>query len=112
MIEEKLPTQEQFYSQLIESNISDEDYAHARNVWEAFDLKTLGEYSDLYMQTDILLLADVFENFRETCYTIYGLDPAHYLTAPSLSFDAMLKYTKIEIELLTDIDMQRPTINI
>lgn len=103
--ESQLPAKELFYSKLTESDISDADYKHAQLVWNAFGIRTLGEYSDLYMQTDILLLADVFENFRETCHTIYGLDPAHYITAPSLSFDAMLKYTKIEIELLTDIDM-------
>lgn len=103
--EDHLPSKDLFYSTLTESHISDEQYEHAQMVWDAFGVRTLGEYSDLYMQTDILLLADVFENFRETCHRIYGLDPAHYLTAPSLSFDAMLKYTKIEIELLTDIDM-------
>lgn len=100
-----LPNKNSFYSKLQESHISDEDYEHACLVWDAFDIKSLGEYSDLYMQTDILLLADVFENFRRTCHEIYGLDPAHYMTAPSLSFDAMLKYTKIDIELLTDVDM-------
>lgn len=99
-----LPTKENFYSELTESGISDSEYNFANRVWNAFNIRTLGEYSDLYLKTDILLLADVFENFRETCYNIYKLDPAHYYTAPGLSFDAMLKYTKVEIELLTDID--------
>lgn len=103
--DDRLPSKDLFYSKLTESHISDEDYKHALLVWDSFGIKSLGEYSDLYMQTDILLLADVFENFRETCYKIYGLDPAHYITAPSLTFDAMLKYTKVEIELLTDVDM-------
>lgn len=103
--EEYLPPKDDFYSTLTESNISDEDYDFATNVWKEFNIKTLGEYSDLYMKTDILLLADVFENFRVTCYENFSLDPAHYFTAPGLSFDAMLKNTGVKIELLTDIDM-------
>lgn len=103
--ETQLPTKDEFYSKLTESHISDKDYEHAVNVWDAFNIKTLSEYSDLYMKTDILLLADVFQNFRDTCQDIYGLDPAHYFTAPGLSFDAMLKFTKVKIELLTDVDM-------
>lgn len=76
--ERQLPSKEEFYSKLTESHISDKDYEHATAVWNTFNIKTLGEYSDLYMKTDILLLADVFENFRETCKNIYGLDAAHY----------------------------------
>lgn len=100
-----LPSKSEFYSKLTECEISDDNYQFATDIWQIFRIKTLGEYSDLYLKTDILLLADVFENFRENCYDIYNLDPAHYYTAPGLSFDAMLKYTNIEIELLTDIDM-------
>lgn len=103
--EKALPSKDKFHSSLTDSDISDEDYEFAIKVWNTFKIKTLGEYSDLYMKTDILLLADVFENFRETCYNIYSLDPAHYFTAPSLSFDAMLKYTKVKIHSSTDIDM-------
>lgn len=103
--ETALPPKDMFYSKLTESEISDDDYAFACKIWCEFKLKTLGEYSDLYMKTDIMLLADIFENFRMTCYENFSLDPAHYYTAPGLTFDAMLKYTKVEIELMTDIDM-------
>lgn len=100
-----LPEIKYFFSKLTESNISTEQYEHAKKVWKAFNINNLGEYIDLYMKTDILLLADVFENFRYTCFNIYKLDPAHYFTAPGFSFDAMLKYTKTKIELFVDIDM-------
>lgn len=103
--ETSLPSKEQFYSRLTESHISEDDYNFAVQVWNEFDIKTLGEYSDLYMKTDILLLADVFENFRCTCYENYKLDPAHYFTTPGLSWDAMLKYTQVELDLMTDVDM-------
>ena len=86
------------------AHINDEDYAHAKKVWETFGCKTLGDYSDLYCRTDVLLLADVFETFRRTCQEQYGLDPAHYYTSLSLSWDALLKKTGVELELLTDYD--------
>lgn len=100
-----LPSKEKFYSSLTDADISDDDYRFANQVWNGFNIATLGDYADLYMKTDILLLADVFENFRRTCQNIFKLDPAHYFTAPGLSFDAMLKFTNVEIELLTDVDM-------
>ena len=101
----KLPMKEEFYSILNNEHISDEDYKHAQNVWNTFSLKNMGEYHDLYLQSDILLLVDVFENFRKTCLEYYKLDPCHYFTSPGLSWDAMLKMTDIKLELMTDIDM-------
>lgn len=103
--ETSLPPKDKFKNELNDEDISDEDYAFACSVWDKFQLKTLGEYSEIYMKADVLLLADIFENFRDSCHKIYKLDPAHYFTSPGLSFDAMLKYTQVEIELLTDIEM-------
>ena len=102
----KLPRREDFYSLLADKNISDDDYNHAKDVWNTFNLQNMGEYHDLYLQTDILLLVDVFENFRKTCLAYYKLDPLHYITSPGLAWDAMLKMTGINLELITDIDMQ------
>ncbi|XP_068671057.1 uncharacterized protein [Montipora foliosa] len=102
---EKLPSKEDFYSILNDEHITDDQYKHAQNVWNTFNLKNMGEYHDLYLKSDILLLADVFENFRKTCLQYYKLDPCHYFTSPGLSWDAMLKMTDIKLELMTDIDM-------
>ena len=101
----KLPSKEEFYNILNNENISDEDYKHAQDVWDTFSIENMGEYHDLYLTSDTLLLADVFENFRMTCLEYYKLDPCHYFTSPSLSWDAMLKMTNIKLELMTDIDM-------
>ena len=100
-----LPSKEEFYSILNDEDISQEDYEHAQNVWKKFNLKNMGDYHNLYLKSDILLLADVFENFRRTCLKYYKLDPCHYFTSPGLSWDAMLKMTDIKLELMTDIDM-------
>ncbi|XP_070170415.1 uncharacterized protein [Polyergus mexicanus] len=100
-----LPPRESYYSSLTGDTVSESDYAHAENVWKRFSVRTLGEYSDLYLKTDVLLLADVFENFRNKCIESYGLDPAYYYTLPGYTWDAMLKHTNITFELLTDIDM-------
>ena len=80
--ETKLPPREAFYSRLNDEGISDEDYTHAQKVWETFEMKNLEDYHNLYNQVDVLLLADVFENFRDICIKNYKLDPAHYYTAP------------------------------
>ena len=74
-------------------------------MWKVFEIKNLSEHHDLYVQSDKLLLADVFENFRNKCIKIYELDPAHFLSAPGLAWQACLKKTKVELELLADIDM-------
>ena len=102
--ETKLPSKEDFYSKLYDQEISDEDYQHAIKVWDTFDCQTLQDYHDLYLKSDVLLLADVFENFRKTCLKHYKLDPCHYYTAPGLAWDACLKETKQELELLKDYD--------
>ncbi|CAG9817752.1 unnamed protein product [Phaedon cochleariae] len=103
--ESELPSIQNFYNKLNDTNISDDDYAHARKVWESFELKSLGEYSDLYMRTDILLLADVMENFRASSLKTYGLDPAWYYTMPGYTWDCMLKYTGCKLQIIKDIDM-------
>ena len=100
-----LPPKLEFYSKLNDTNISDEDYQHACKVWKLFGCETLRDYHDLYLKTDVLLLADVFEKFRSTCLKHYKLDPAHYYTSPGLAWDACLKLTGQNLELLTDYDM-------
>ncbi|XP_067211627.1 uncharacterized protein [Linepithema humile] len=85
--------------------VSESDYAHATNVWQTFSIEDLGQYSDLYLKTDVLLLANIFQNFRNMSIKSYGLDPAHYYTLPGYTWDAMMKYTRVKFELLTDIDM-------
>ena len=84
--ETSLPRKESFYSELNLKDISDKDYLHAQKVWDVFEIKNLGEYHHLYVQSDTLLLADVFERFRNTCIEIYELDPAHFLSAPGLAW--------------------------
>ena len=86
-----LPPKKAFYSKLNGEGITDEDYEHAKKVWDVFEMKTLQDYHNLYNETDVLLLADVFENFRNICLENYKLDPGHYLTAPGLAWDACLK---------------------
>ena len=100
-----LPSKEDFYSNLNMEDISDIDYRHANNVFKVFKLENLGDYHDLYVQSDTLLLVDVFNNFRNMCLKEYELDPAHFLSLYGLAWQACLKKTNVELELLTDYDM-------
>ena len=103
--ETSLPSKEYFYSNLNMEDINDIDYRHAYNVFKRFELENLGEYHDLYLKRDTLLLADIFEDFRDMCIKEYELDPAHFLSLLGLVWQACLKKTNIELELLTDYDM-------
>ena len=85
--------------------IADVDHRHAKRVFKSFNNKNLSDYHDLYVKSDTLLLEDVFENFRDQCIEIYELDPAHFLTAPGLAGQACLKISRVELELLSDVDM-------
>ena len=96
---------EAFYGELNKEHITDEDYAHYKNVLKEFKIKNWGEYHDLYVQSDTLLVEDVFENFRNKCIEKYELDPAHFLSAPGLAWKACLKKTGVELELFTDNDI-------
>ena len=102
---EHLPSKEKFYNELTGKHIMAEEYEHAKEVWKTFDIKDMGEYHDLYLLSDVLLLTDVFENFRSHCLNYYKLDPCHYFMSPGLSWDAMLRMTGIRLELMMDIDM-------
>ena len=103
--ETTVPLKEAFYSKLNLEDISDVDYQRAQKVWEVFGIKNRIEYHDLYAQSDTLLLADGFENFRNMCLEIYELDPVYFVSAPGLAWQACLKITKVKLELLTDYGM-------
>ncbi|KAJ8911232.1 hypothetical protein NQ315_012219 [Exocentrus adspersus] len=102
---DRLPSKREFYDKLNDEAVSELDYRRAQKVWDLFNCQSLGEYSDIYLKSDVLLLCDIFQNFRKICFETYKLDPAQYFTAPGLAWDAMLKLTKVNLELLTDIDM-------
>ena len=95
---------ENFTNDLTSDSISEADFKFYNKVCDKYNITNLGEYHDLYLKCDVLLLADVFENFRKTCRSYYGLDPVHYISAPDLVWDACLKITKTELELISDID--------
>ena len=89
--ETSLPSKESFYSNLNMEKIEDIDYRHGNNLFNKFKLNNLGEYLDLYVSSDTLLLANVFKNFRDMCLKEYELDPAHFLSLPGLAWQACLK---------------------
>ena len=99
------PSISAFYSNLNMSSISEEDYQHAQRVWKGFGIHNLGDYHDLYLRTDVALLANVYKAFRDTCLKHYKLGPVHFYTSPGLAWKACLKHTGIKLELLTDPDM-------
>ena len=86
--ETSLPPKESFYSELNLEDISDKDYSHSQKVWDAFGIRNLDDYQDLYVQTDTSLLADVYEKFRDKCIEIYGPDPSYFLSALGLAWQA------------------------
>ena len=101
----ELPPQVAFFSKLSGYSCSNADYAHAVRVWDAFNCKILGDYHDVYLQLDVLLITDFFEKFRRTCLSYYKLDPVHYYTTPGLAWDAALRMSKVNLELITDKDI-------
>ena len=103
--ETSLPPKEAFYSKLTGDGITYEDYQHAQTVWKEFNIESMKNYHNLYNLSDVLLLADSFENFRNICMYHYELDPDWYSSAPGLAWDAALKITKVQLELLSDPDM-------
>ena len=105
--ETRLPPKEAFKNDLTGEDISDEKYEFAQRVWTTMGCQSMGEYHDLYLYQDIFLLADIFEQFRQVCLKNYQLDPAHYYTVPGFSWDAALKFTKVKLETLHDIEMHQ-----
>lgn len=103
--ETRLPPKSAFFNSITDEHLSDSEYEHAVKVWDTFNIQNLGEYQDLYVKTDVLLLSDVFESFRNLCLENYKIDPCHTYTAPGLAWQACLRMTGVELELLTDPNM-------
>ena len=102
--DKNFPSKEKFFCMQSDEHITDKNYKHAQNVWNTFNLKFMGQYRDLYLTSDVLLLADVFEKFHKTCLWYYKLDPYHYFKSPGLSCYVMIKKTGVKLELMSDID--------
>ena len=98
--ETELPLQDAFYNSMNDQPLSDEDYAHAQHVWDTFKCHTMRDYHDLYLKS-----VDVFEKLRRDTQSLYGLEAVHYYSMPGLCWDAALKHSNVELELITDIDM-------
>jgi hypothetical protein len=103
--ETSLPSQAEFYNKLNETPLSDEEYLHAQEVWSVFECKTMKDYHDVYLKSDVLILSDVWREFRNECYFSYKLDPAHYYSLPGYSWDCALKQSDAKLQLITDVDM-------
>ena len=103
--DEKLPVRCEFFSSLKVECFSEKDYSHAIKIWNMFKRNKMGDYHDLYLKTDVLLLTDVFESFISSCLKYYELDPCHYFSSPGLSWDARLRMAGIELDLISDTDI-------
>ena len=103
--ESRLPSQDAFFSKLSDSPCSDTEYAHATQVWAAFECESMADYHDIYLKCDVLILEDFFEKFRVICLAHYSLDAVQYYTDHGLAWDAALKMSRVSLELITDIDM-------
>ena len=103
--ETEWPSQEKFNSSFRNTKITYNDYKHAKNVWKTINCKTMKDYHNLFVKLDSYLLADCFENFRNECLENYQVDPCYFVSTPALALDACLKFTKVEIKLLTDFDV-------
>ncbi|KAL5259617.1 hypothetical protein ACHWQZ_G009911 [Mnemiopsis leidyi] len=105
VLEEKLlPPKDAFYNKLKDEEISDDAYKRAQRTYSRFDCHSLKDYMELYVKADAILLCDIFEHFRDLCLNFYELDPCHYLSLPGFTWDAMLKMTGVQLELITDVD--------
>ena len=103
--ETELPRQDEIFNKLSGSSCLDSEYMHATRVWNAFKCETIADYHDIYLKTDVLLLADFFEKLRRTCLVFYSLDPLHYYTTPGLAWDASLRMSHVDLQLITDTGM-------
>jgi len=100
----ELPPINAFYNSLTDERISNEEYEHAKRVWETFNCSSLGEYSDIYLKIDVILLADIFKNFRSLCLRVYKIDPAWVYSAPSLAWNAMELFTDYDQYLFNNLE--------